>query len=81
MSNAHKGKTLSEEHKRKISESLTGKKRKPLKYKKTYTMTEEHKKKLSEIRKNKNLHWYTNGIESIQCDKCPEGFWPGRKMK
>ena len=25
MSNAHKGKTLSEEHKRKISESLTGK--------------------------------------------------------
>lgn len=66
---------------RKSNLVLSGKKRKPLKYKKTYTMTEEHKKKLSEIRKNKNLHWYTNGIESIQCDKCPDGFWPGRKIK
>lgn len=81
MSNAHKGKILLEEHKRKISESGIGKKHRPPKYKKTYTMTEDHKKKLSEIRKNKNLHWYTNGVESIQCDKCPEGFWPGRKIK
>ena len=81
ISKAHKGKKLSDEVKRKISESNKGKKHKLPKYKKTYTMTEAHKKKLSEIRKNKNLHWYTNGIESIQCSERPDGFWPGRKIK
>lgn len=81
MSKAHKGKKLSDDTKRKISEANKGKKHQPPKYKKTYNMTEDHKKKLSEIRKNKNLHWYTNGIESIQCSKCPDGFWPGRKIK
>ena len=81
MSKAHKGKKLSDETKQKISESNKGKKHKSPKNKKIYIMTEDHKKKLSEIRKNKNLHWYTNGIESIQCSECPDGFWPGRKMK
>ena len=81
MSKAHKGKKLSDDHKKKISESSKGKKHKSPKNKKVYTMTEDHKKKLSEIRKNKNFHWYTNGIESIQCSECPDGFWPGRKIK
>ncbi len=81
MSKAHKGKKLSDDCKKKISESNKGKKHRPSKYKKTYTMTEEHKKKLSEIRKNKNLHWYTNGNRSIQCSECPDGFWLGRKIK
>ena len=81
MSKADKGKKLSEEHKKKISEKLKDMPRASSKIKKTYTMTESHKKKLSEIRKNKNLHWYTNGIENIQCSECPDGFWPGRKMK
>ena len=25
-------------------------------------------------------HWYTNGIDNIQCRKCPEGFRPGRTL-
>lgn len=61
MGEAKKGKKLSEEHKRKISETLEGK---PTwnKGKKLTPFSEEHKRKLSEAKKgkpapNKGKHW------------------------
>lgn len=45
-------------------------------------LSEEAKRKIGE--KHKGLKptlgrkWYTNGIECVIADECPEGFWPGR---
>lgn len=47
ISRSHKGKKFSEEHKRKLSEARTGKKRGPL--------SEEHKKKISEANRGKTF--------------------------
>ena len=64
-----KGTTLSEEHKRKISEAHKGKK-----------LSEEHKRKISEANKVNNIgkHWYNNGIENVFAFECPEGFVKGQ---
>lgn len=49
--------------------------------------SEETKNKMRESRKGKcsgskngsfGKHWFTNGVENIKCENCPEGFWPGR---
>ena len=83
-----KGKSLSEEHKKKLSEAHKGKQ-----------FSEEHKKKLSEAGKgNKNAlgckrseetkkklseagkgtRWFNNGEINKHCFDCPPGFVPGR---
>ena len=74
----NKGKKMSEETKRKMSESAKGKK-----------MSEETRKKMSAAKKGKNIgntntkgmHWYNNGKESKLCYECPDGFVPGRIKK
>ena len=75
----NKGKKMSEEYKKKISESKKGEKNPN--YGKHFS--EEHKKKLSEANKGKNIwtkgtRWYNNGKENIRAKECPEGFVPGR---
>ena len=69
-----KGKSLSEEAKKKMSESRKGK-----------HFSEEHKNKLSEAHKGKNIwtkctHWYNNGEINIRAKECPDGFIPGRLL-
>ena len=68
----NKGKKLSEETRKKMSEANKGKK-----------LSEETKKKMSEVLKGKNIwtkrtRWYNNGIINIRAKECPEGFVPGR---
>jgi len=66
----HKGKVVSEETKRKMSESL-----------KSRVITEEHKKKLSETMKgrNKGTLWWNNGVKAIRSKEHPgEGWIRGR---
>ena len=82
----NKGKKMSDEAKKKISEAHKGKK-----------FSEEHKKKLSEVRKNmseetknrmseahkgkntwtRGRHWFNNGKINIRARECPPGFVPG----
>ena len=78
-----KGKIFTEEHKRKISESLKGKhrseetKRKMSEAKKN--MSEETKRKISEAKVG--MRWFNNGIKSVLVKECPEGFVKGRLKK
>ena len=65
-----KGKHLSEEAKKKISEAKEGKK-----------LSAEHKNKIVAAMKGntntKGKHWYNNGKINIRAKECPEGFVPG----
>ena len=65
VSKANKGKKLSEETKKKMSDVNKGK-----------HLSEETKKKLSEARKG--MRWFNNGETNIKAKECPEGFVPGR---
>ena len=80
-----KGKSLSEEAKKKIGAAHKGK-----------PMSEETRKKMSEARKgykpsaeaikktaeaNRGKHWYNNGKENKFCYECPDGFIPGMLIK
>lgn len=93
----HKGKLISEEHKKKVSEAGKGNKR-ALGYKhleetkkkiseahRGIPRPEETKKKIAEASKgNKNVRgtrWYNNGKISKRAYECPEGFVPGRIKK
>lgn len=93
----HKGKLISEEHKKKVSEAGKGNKR-ALGYKhseeikkkiseahKGIPRPEETKKKIAEASKgNKNVRgtrWYNNGKISKRAKECPEGFVLGRIKK
>ena len=93
----HKGKLISEEHKKKVSEASKGNKRAL-----GYHHSEETRKKISEARKgkhrsdetkkkiaeaskgNKNVRgtrWYNNGKISKRAKECSDGFVPGRIKK
>ena len=70
-----KGKHLSEETRKKMSEANKGKQageNNPM-YGKHHS--EETKKKMREAHKGK--HWFNNGKINIRAKECPEGFVPG----
>ena len=60
-----KGKHMSEEHKRKLSEAHKGNRH-----------SDETKRKMSDALKR--LHWFNNGIKNVRAKSCPEGFVKGR---
>ena len=87
-----KGKQLSEEHKKKISEAMKvrttwnkGKhwseeaKNKMAEAHKGKKMSEEAKKKMSEARKG--MRWFNNGKINKRAKECPDGFTPGQLRK
>ena len=91
--NVHfRGKHISEEHKRKISDANKGKKHseearrkmseskkgKPT-WNKGKKLSEEHKRKMSEAGKGK--HWFNNGKINKFCYECPDGFILGMLKK
>lgn len=50
-----------------------------------FKFSDEQKQKMSESRKGENngsfgKHWFTNGIENVKCEICPDGFRPGRYL-
>ena len=59
-----KGKHLSEETRKKMSEAKKG-----------HTVSEETRKKIAEA--SKGRHWFNNGEVNKFCYECPEGFVPG----
>lgn len=83
------GKHLSEEIKKKISDSQKGKQlseehknkisENSAKYWQGKQLSEETKKKMSESHKCR--HWYNNGKISIMAKECPEGFVKGQLCK
>lgn len=66
---------VSEETKKKISESLKGKPS----WNKGKRHTEETRKKIGAASIGK--HWYNNGKENRFCFECPDGFMPGMLKK
>lgn len=80
-----KGKHISEDHKRKISEAQKGKPS----HVKGYHWSEEQRKRASEAHKGQSAWnkgkkvgcWYNNGTISVLRQECPEGFVPGRIYK
>lgn len=71
---------LSEETKRKISQTLEGT------HHESRPCKDETKNKISKTLKSKGItppsqkgkHWYTNGIINKLCITCPDGFRPGQ---
>lgn len=89
--NHNYGKPRSEETRRKISESLKGHRHSEETKKKIsqnanhhsppnkgLPVSEEQKKKISETLKNYHRKWWTNGVDSVLSEICPEGYVHGR---
>lgn len=64
----NKGKKFTEDHKKKISEKLKGRKR-----------SIDFRKKLSDAKIGK--HWFNDGVKNIMAKECPDDFVPGRLKK
>ena len=84
-----KGKSLSEEHRKKLSEAHKGKKRSEETRKKIAeakkNISEETRKKIAEAKKGntatKGMRWFNNGKINKRCYECPPGFMPGMLNK
>lgn len=64
-SKKQKGRIITEEHKYKISQTLTGRK-----------LSDAVKLKISKtVSANR---WFTNGVSDVFVPECPNGFWSGR---
>jgi group I intron endonuclease len=74
ISEIMKTKIFTEEHKKHLSESNKGNKN-GINNKKS----EEGIKKISKAtgKRNKDRHWFTNGLINKFCYECPNGFWKG----
>ena len=76
-----KGKILSAETRRKISEAKKGKpspfKGKKMSYESRRKSSESHKGHLP-TKGSKGMHWYNNGIVNNLAYECPNGFVKGR---
>ena len=71
----NKGKHLSEDTRKKLSDSHKSKHH-----------SEESRKKISDTLKGKNhwtkgTYWFNNGVKSIRAKECPKGFVKGRIKK
>ena len=87
----HKGKPISEETRKKLSEASKGKKlseearNKIAEAHKGKKFSEETKKKIGETKKgNTNVRgtrWFNNGKINTMAKECPPGFIPGRIKK
>ena len=86
-----KGKHLSAQTRKKLSEANKGKtlsaehKKKLSEAQKGHCVSSETKKKISEARKGKpgnanGTRWYNNGKINIRAKECPGGFVPGRLL-
>lgn len=77
ISKAMKGKLKSEEHRRNLSEAKKGKKRSLFTEVTKLKMSESHKGKSSGVKGKK---WWTDGVNNILVEICPEGFHSGRTI-
>lgn len=75
ISEATKGRVMSLEARKHISESLKGN----IPWNKGKKATDLAK--LHQSLSHKGYHWYTNGITSVQAIECPDGYYPGRIIK
>lgn len=89
----NKGKKLTDEQIKNISEKSKGKNKGKKAWNKGlhkrfsngtlgkhWELDMESKNKISETLKSKHRHWYTNGTKNVCSEKCPEGFWEGRTI-
>jgi len=82
ISESHKGKVFSEEHKKKIGIASKNKSKESFARSIEAMATEEARKKAVKSRKETMKlhphHWWNNGMEEICQEICPEGFVRGR---
>ena len=85
LSEINKGRVLTKEWKKKISDAQKGVKRRPNKKLFGHSVSEETRKKISEKTKGRKgvistlgMHWYTDGINDVLSYDCPERYHKGR---
>ena len=82
ISDSHKGKIFSEEHRRKIGESSKKKSKEAFARASAASHTKEaQEKRMKTLKETLRLHprhWWNNGVQEKYQEFCPEGFVKGR---